>query len=138
MYFVFLFCYRWFRKYDVHSCAAYRLLPIPYQLCTNLAEIRDMCRPKARPDNGNVKCTRSRHRTQLFYKTKCSFTCNQGFRMLGPASVHCNGTGYWNSAESTMCICRLLTLFLRASYISVVEPFVELSLLIHYLMCPLS
>lgn len=81
-------------------------------------EIRDLCRPMVAPVNGNVKCSRSRHRTQLFYKTKCTFTCDRGYRMLGPALVHCNGTGSWNSAENTMCICRCLPGGVGTMYIS--------------------
>lgn len=78
-------------------------------------EILDRCKAQAAPTNGNVKCTRARHRTQLFYKTKCVFSCKPGYKMLGPVVKQCNGTGHWDDTEEPMCI-RMCGLFFVFSF----------------------
>lgn len=61
-----------------------------------LTEIKDYCQPIPPPRNGEVRCAKSRHRTQMFYKTKCSFTCHPGFELTGPVTKVCNGSGLWD------------------------------------------
>lgn len=65
--------------------------------------MKDLCHPIPAPKNGKVKCSRSRHRTHLFYKTKCSFACNPGYKLIGPALKQCDGTGKWDE-DTPMCI----------------------------------
>ncbi|XP_062710515.1 uncharacterized protein LOC109404745 isoform X2 [Aedes albopictus] len=66
-------------------------------------EIKDRCKPLTSPKNGDVRCSRSRHKTELYYRTKCFITCNKGFKLLGPSTKHCNGTGLWDKEES-LCV----------------------------------
>ncbi|XP_062552414.1 fibrillin-1-like isoform X2 [Armigeres subalbatus] len=66
-------------------------------------EIKDRCKPLVAPKNGDVRCSRSRHKTQLYYRTKCSITCKKGFKLLGQSIRQCNGTGQWGEEES-LCI----------------------------------
>lgn len=56
------------------------------------------------PEHGNVRCTRSRHLSQHFYRTRCSFWCNEGYTLIGTSTKHCNGSdGIWDATE-TLCI----------------------------------
>ncbi|XP_055538598.1 fibrillin-1 isoform X2 [Wyeomyia smithii] len=69
----------------------------------NCLAIRNRCQPLTAPNNGEINCSRSRHRSQFFYKTKCSIRCNTGYKLVGPAVRQCNGTGIWDEGES-LCI----------------------------------
>ncbi|ETN59950.1 hypothetical protein AND_008443 [Anopheles darlingi] len=66
-------------------------------------ELQDKCKPLAPPRNADIRCTRSRHKTQHFYRSKCIITCKKGFKLHGPAVRHCNGTGEWDEGES-ICV----------------------------------
>ncbi|XP_035788356.1 uncharacterized protein LOC118464801 isoform X2 [Anopheles albimanus] len=66
-------------------------------------ELQDKCKPLAAPRNADIRCTRSRHKTQHFYRSKCVITCKKGFKLHGPAVRHCNGTGEWDEGES-ICV----------------------------------
>ncbi|XP_058456120.1 fibrillin-2-like [Malaya genurostris] len=66
-------------------------------------EIRSNCQPLKAPKNGDVSCSRSRHKTQLFYRTKCHIRCRKGFKLIGPAVKQCNGTGHWDEGDS-LCV----------------------------------
>lgn len=66
-------------------------------------EIKDTCAPLQAPKFGDVHCTRSRHASQSFYRTRCSLWCNKGYVLLGPSVKFCNGSdGVWDPAE-TIC-----------------------------------
>uniref|UniRef100_A0A182JP89 Uncharacterized protein n=1 Tax=Anopheles christyi TaxID=43041 RepID=A0A182JP89_9DIPT len=67
------------------------------------AELKDNCKPFEAPRNAEVRCTRSRQKTQLFYRSKCIITCKKGFKLHGPSVRHCNGTGEWDEGES-ICV----------------------------------
>ncbi|XP_041774174.1 fibrillin-2 isoform X3 [Anopheles merus] len=67
------------------------------------AKLTDNCKPFEAPRNAEVRCTRSRHKTQLFYRSKCIVTCKKGFKLHGPSVRHCNGTGEWDEGES-ICV----------------------------------
>lgn len=74
-------------------------------------EIKDTCAAIAPPEHGDVRCTRSRHRTQLFYRTKCTIWCREGFTLNGPSVKHCNGTeGTWDETPTT-CVRKYFQLF---------------------------
>uniref|UniRef100_A0A182LZB6 Uncharacterized protein n=1 Tax=Anopheles culicifacies TaxID=139723 RepID=A0A182LZB6_9DIPT len=80
--------------------------PVGYKLTQdrkNCAELKDNCKPFEAPPNADVRCTRSRHKTQLFYRSKCIITCKKGFKLHGPSVRHCNGTGEWDEGES-ICV----------------------------------
>ncbi|GAB0100997.1 latent-transforming growth factor beta-binding protein 4 [Sergentomyia squamirostris] len=62
-------------------------------------EIRNLCPPIRAPEHGEMRCTRSRHPTQLFYKTRCSIWCHKGYKLDGSAERTCNGSGTWNGDE---------------------------------------
>lgn len=65
-------------------------------------EIKDNCQAIAAPEYGDVRCSRSRHTSQWFYQTKCSFWCNEGYTLMGPSVKYCNGTnGIWDLSETT-------------------------------------
>ncbi|XP_050093907.1 fibrillin-1-like [Anopheles aquasalis] len=66
-------------------------------------ELQDKCKPLAAPRNAVIRCTRSRHKTQHFYRSKCIISCKKGFKLHGPAVRHCNGTGEWDEGES-ICV----------------------------------
>ncbi|XP_037034819.1 fibrillin-1 isoform X2 [Bradysia coprophila] len=78
-------------------------------------EIRDHCQPLSKPKNGEIKCFRSRHRTQLFYKTKCTITCQPGFVLIGDEFRQCNGTGHWDQGSS-ICAPKLCPRLQRPSH----------------------
>lgn len=82
-------------------------------------EIRDLCKPIPPPKNGEVKCSRSRHRTQLFYRTKCSFVCHKGYKLVGPITKQCSGTGVWDE-QSPVCIRKSLSSSIFVLYITLV------------------
>ncbi|XP_053687239.1 uncharacterized protein LOC128736776 [Sabethes cyaneus] len=69
----------------------------------NCFAIRNRCPPLTAPNNGEISCSRSRHKSQFFYKTKCSIWCKKGFKLLGAAVRQCNGSGIWDEAES-LCV----------------------------------
>ncbi|CRK94788.1 CLUMA_CG008282, isoform A [Clunio marinus] len=66
-------------------------------------EIKNECKPLT-IKHGDVRCTRSRHRTQLFYRTKCAISCDKGYKLHGPSIKHCNGTGYWDDNGDPICV----------------------------------
>lgn len=73
-------------------------------------EIKDNCPALVPPTNGDVSCSRSRHRSQNFHRTKCSVWCHEGFTLIGPSIRYCNGsTGFWDSAENS-CVRKLFAI----------------------------
>ncbi|XP_031619500.1 fibrillin-2 isoform X2 [Contarinia nasturtii] len=63
-------------------------------------EVKDSCLALAAPEHGNVRCSRSRHSSQSFHRTKCSFWCKDGFTLMGPSVKYCNSTdGQWDTTE---------------------------------------
>lgn len=74
-------------------------------------EIKDSCLALADPEHGKVRCSRSRHSSQLFYRTKCSFRCDNGYTLIGPSDKYCNGSdGSWDNTEVT-CVRKFIQLF---------------------------
>ncbi|KFB47089.1 AGAP005714-PA-like protein [Anopheles sinensis] len=69
----------------------------------NCVELKDNCKPFEAPPNSEIRCSRSRHKAQLFYRSKCFITCKKGYKLHGPAVRHCNGTGEWDEGES-ICV----------------------------------
>lgn len=51
------------------------------------------------PRYGDMRCTKTRQKNQLFYKTKCAFWCNKGYKLIGPEAKSCNATGHWDEGE---------------------------------------
>ncbi|XP_047375765.1 E-selectin-like isoform X2 [Sciurus carolinensis] len=45
--------------------------------------------------NGSVHCVHSKA-GELTFKSSCKFTCDGGFRLLGPAQVECTAQGQWS------------------------------------------
>lgn len=77
----------------------------------NEIEIKDNCQAISAPEHGDVRCSRSRHTSQWFYQTKCSFWCNEGYTLMGPSVKYCNGTdGIWDLSETT-CVRKLKSHF---------------------------
>uniref|UniRef100_A0A1B0D5U2 Uncharacterized protein n=1 Tax=Phlebotomus papatasi TaxID=29031 RepID=A0A1B0D5U2_PHLPP len=68
-------------------------------------EIKDLCPPIKTPQHGEMRCSRSRHPTQLFYRTRCSMWCDKGYKLDGPSVRTCNGSGSWD-AEEPVCVPR--------------------------------
>lgn len=68
-------------------------------------EIKDLCPPIKTPQHGEMRCSRSRHPTQLFYRTRCTMWCNKGYKLDGPSVRTCNGSGSWD-AEEPVCVPR--------------------------------
>ncbi|XP_055688517.1 fibrillin-1 isoform X2 [Lutzomyia longipalpis] len=68
-------------------------------------EIRDLCPPIKAPQYGEMRCSRSRHPTQYFYRTRCSIWCQKGYKLDGASVRTCNGTGMWDAEEPT-CVPR--------------------------------
>ena len=77
-----------------------------------MTEIKNNCHPLKAPRHGDIRCIRSRHRTQLFYRTKCSIWCHKGFKLAGPSIKHCNVTGDWDEGEP-LCIRKYTTFSLN-------------------------
>lgn len=71
------------------------------------SEIKNNCQLLKAPRYGDIRCTRSRHRTQLFYRTRCSIWCNKGYKLQGHPVRNCNGTGHWDGADS-ICVRKFL------------------------------
>ncbi|XP_038117535.1 multiple epidermal growth factor-like domains protein 6 isoform X3 [Culex quinquefasciatus] len=67
-------------------------------------EIKDRCMMLKAPKNGEMRCSRSRHKAQLFYRTRCSVWCSKGFKLVGPSTKHCNGTGHWDDERESLCV----------------------------------
>lgn len=67
------------------------------------SEIKDNCKPIQPPKNGKMRCARSRHKAQLFYRTKCNVWCDKGFKLVGPSVKNCNGSGHWDD-EPIACV----------------------------------
>ncbi|XP_070502012.1 fibrillin-2-like [Chironomus tepperi] len=70
---------------------------------TECIEIKNECKPLI-VKNGNTRCSRSRHKTQLFYRTKCAISCDKGYKLHGPSIKHCNGTGHWDDYGNPICM----------------------------------
>lgn len=52
------------------------------------------------PSFANMRCTKSRHRTQMFYKTRCKIECKEGYTLVGSPFKHCHGeTGQWEGDD---------------------------------------
>lgn len=63
-------------------------------------EIKEECIALPSPDHGDVHCSRSRLISHNYYKTKCTFTCSDGYTLTGPAVKYCNGSdGIWDATE---------------------------------------
>lgn len=66
------------------------------------SELKDTCTSLSAPQFGDIHCTRSRHASQSFYRTRCSLWCNKGYVLLGPSVKFCNGSdGIWDPTETT-------------------------------------
>ncbi|XP_023294548.2 fibrillin-2 isoform X6 [Lucilia cuprina] len=80
--------------------------PLGYSLasdrktCEKRVESRDQCQPFEAPANGEIHCTKYRHKKKRFYNTKCKVWCNQGYRLEGPSHRHCNASGQWDDHEN--------------------------------------
>ncbi|KAG5677774.1 hypothetical protein PVAND_007505 [Polypedilum vanderplanki] len=70
---------------------------------TECIEIKNECKPLI-VKNGHARCSRSRHKTQLFYRTKCAISCDKGYKLHGPSIKHCNGTGHWDDYGNPICM----------------------------------
>ncbi|XP_066222116.1 E-selectin [Saccopteryx leptura] len=52
------------------------------------------CAALSHPRNGSVSCSHS-PAGQLAFRSSCTFTCVEGFRLQGPAQVQCTARGQW-------------------------------------------
>ncbi|XP_055846374.1 fibrillin-2 isoform X2 [Episyrphus balteatus] len=77
--------------------------------------VRDQCQPFRPPKYGEIHCTRSRHRTHLYYKTRCSVWCIPGYQLEGPAIRHCSASGQWDNFENR-CIPQMCPRLPRAEH----------------------
>jgi hypothetical protein len=73
-------------------------------------EIKNQCVPPKAPHHGEIRCAQSRHRTQMYYRTKCVIRCNKGYKLVGPQFRHCNGTGHWDASEASTCVRKFFSL----------------------------
>ncbi|XP_053549117.1 E-selectin-like [Bombina bombina] len=48
------------------------------------------------PENGYIDC-----QGKLFYNSKCSFTCAEGFKLIGASELNCEASGEWTSFAPT-------------------------------------
>lgn len=68
--------------------------------CEKRLEMRDQCHPFEAPINGEIHCTKYRHKKKRFYNTKCKVWCNQGYRLEGPSQRFCNASGQWDDYQN--------------------------------------
>ncbi|KAM4722851.1 E-selectin-like [Rhinophrynus dorsalis] len=63
------------------------------------------CESLSAPENGQVEC-----QNESNYKSQCSFTCKEGFALVGSSDVQCLSTGKWTSSSPTCEVvqCELL------------------------------
>ncbi|XP_055910382.1 fibrillin-2 isoform X2 [Eupeodes corollae] len=78
-------------------------------------KIRDQCHPFRPPKYGEIHCTRSRHRTHMYYKTRCSVWCTPGYQLEGPAVRHCSASGQWDNFENR-CVPQMCPRLPRAEH----------------------
>ncbi|CAH2329699.1 P-selectin isoform X2, partial [Pelobates cultripes] len=50
-------------------------------------------------EQGSMECEHEFGEFQ--YNTKCNFTCNKGFSLIGSGSIHCSSSGTWSSDVPT-------------------------------------
>ncbi|XP_053549115.1 E-selectin-like [Bombina bombina] len=48
------------------------------------------------PENGYIDC-----QGKSFYNSKCSFTCAEGFKLIGRSELNCEASGEWTSSGPT-------------------------------------
>ncbi|XP_069334416.1 E-selectin [Eulemur rufifrons] len=53
------------------------------------------CSAIHQPQNGSVNCSNSTGE-EFSFKSSCSFTCEEGFMLQGPAQVECTAQGQWS------------------------------------------
>ncbi|XP_065361429.1 fibrillin-2 isoform X2 [Calliphora vicina] len=82
------------------KCSLGYVLASDRKTCEKRVEMRDQCHPFEAPANGEIHCTKYRHKKKRFYNTKCKVWCNQGYRLEGPSLRHCNSSGQWDQHES--------------------------------------
>lgn len=70
-------------------------------------EIKEICPPLKAPRYGEMRCTKTRQKNQLFYKNKCAFWCNKGYKLSGPDAKSCNSTGHWDEGVPE-CVGKLI------------------------------
>ncbi|XP_069823516.1 E-selectin-like isoform X2 [Dendropsophus ebraccatus] len=51
------------------------------------------CERPEQPENGSMNCANSEE--MLEYNSACTFTCDEGFAMVGSPSTQCSATGQW-------------------------------------------
>ncbi|KAM4642729.1 E-selectin-like [Discoglossus pictus] len=54
------------------------------------------CESMKAPENGQMNC-----QEQLFYNSRCSFACSEGFRLIGSSELQCLSAGEWTSSPPT-------------------------------------
>ncbi|NXX15619.1 LYAM2 protein, partial [Podargus strigoides] len=56
------------------------------------------------PAHGAVNC--SHHSVELTWGTTCEFTCEEGFALTGPATLHCGSSGAWDRQQPSCAAVR--------------------------------
>ena len=97
--------------YECKCPPSYQLLA-DRKTCEKRVEIRDECRHFEAPTNGEVRCTKYRHKKKRFYNTRCKVWCNQGYRLEGPSQRFCNSSGQWDEHENK-CLRKFLKITSR-------------------------
>uniref|UniRef100_A0A8C5QR88 E-selectin n=1 Tax=Leptobrachium leishanense TaxID=445787 RepID=A0A8C5QR88_9ANUR len=59
-----------------------------------------VCPVPSIPEQGSMKC--DDEFTGLQYNSKCTFTCNEGFTLIGSESIQCTSFGHWSS-DAPIC-----------------------------------
>ncbi|KAM7358330.1 uncharacterized protein ACRADG_003345 isoform 2-T3 [Cochliomyia hominivorax] len=68
--------------------------------CEKQHDMRDQCAAFEAPANGEIHCTKYRHKKKRYYNTKCKVWCNRGYRLEGPTQRYCNASGQWDEHEN--------------------------------------
>ncbi|XP_037938996.1 fibrillin-2 [Teleopsis dalmanni] len=82
------------------KCGVGERLSVDRKTCEPRTDLHDQCTPFVAPLNGEIHCTKYRHKKKFFYNTKCKVWCNKGYKLIGPAQRFCNATGVWDNYEN--------------------------------------
>lgn len=69
------------------------------------------CLPVTEPENGRLSSTALELDQDYTFGQVVRFQCNSGFKLDGPAEIHCSTNGVW-SGEAPKCVGKIHLLFM--------------------------
>lgn len=78
------------------------------------------CLPVEEPQNGRLISSAYEPNQEYTYGQVVKFECNAGFKLDGPAEIHCSGNGLW-SRERPNCVGKMPLLLIVVFFFSLMK-----------------